>query len=464
MKNVSNPYGYYLTEDFETIELRGNFEENNLFLPTKNPDEQLNYKVFVSPKKAINFGIQIVGGSNPNGVYIPQHIYKELQLAYSENNPYYTIKDITIVKLDFTDTGNSLIKYLSKKFEETTNGSSKISTAGVTSIKNYAGFSSSGQPVDEDILKQILFLFEEQNDIIFVDKDVQSVTENIVKERGYDSKRIKGDFTYTSNYFDGSGKFNSPLLNSSANIKLENTTISSISTLNDFVKDFAGKSLTDINSIYKSNISIETAITQAPKVLGLAMEGLSKVLPLAKGALDKLSQLKAQKSTKKLEEAKAIGGSLKGQLAGGVDGIKGQLEGGIDSAEQQAEDALNAAKNIFKKPLIPKISAKVPDSIRVKPEINKFKINELGESNSFTIPNADALSNKFNIPKIPTPPAGVSNAISLGKNAVGNAKSITTISTIGGVNLQEGLQMIKNAPNQTAETLKASNLDFLKGN
>ena len=431
MKNVSNPYGYYLTEDFETIELRGNFEENALFLPTKNPDEQLNYKVFVSPKKAINFGIQIVGGSNPNVVYIPQHIYKELQLAYSENNPYYTIKDITIVKLDFTDAGNSLIKYLTKKFEETNNGSSKISAAGVTDITNYAGFSSSGQPVDEDILKQILFLFDEQNDIIFVDKNVQSVTENIVKERGYASNRIKGDFTYTSNYFDSSGKFNSPLLNSSANIKLENTTIASISTLNDFVKDYAGKSLTEVNSIYKTNISIETAITQAPKILGLAMSGLSTIAPLVKGGLDKLSQLKAQRAQKKLEEATQIGA----------------IDTSMDSvpSTEEAQKALDDAKNIFKKPLIPKISAKVPDSIRVKPEINKFKIKATGVSlDSATI--------------------AVNQAQSTANSAIGKANSIKTISTVGDVSVSEGLQMIKNAPNQTTETLKAANAAFLKGN
>lgn len=429
MKNVSNPYGYYLTEDFETIELRGNFEENHIFLPTKNPDEQLNYKVFVSPKKSINFGIQIVGGSNPQVVYIPQHIYKELQLAYTQNNPYYTIKDITIVKLDFTDTGNTLIKYLTQKFENSTNGTSKVSSAGVKSIVSYAGFNESGQPVDEDILKQILFLFDEENDIIFVDKDVVMVTEDVVKQRGYGSNRIKGNFTYTSNYFDGSGKFNSPLLNSQTNITLEDNTIGSISALNDFVKDYAGKSLTEVNSIYKSNISIETLDLQAPKVLGLAIEGLNKVLPLAKGALDKLSQLKAQKAAKKIEEANQIGA---------VDGM-------VDSATEQGQQTLDEAKNIFKKPLVPKISAKVPDSIRVKPEINKFKIKESGQTLDTATNTISSVSNQSN-------------------SAIGKVNSISTISTIGGVNVQEGLQMIKNAPNQTSETLKATNLDFLKGN
>lgn len=429
MKNVSNPYGYYLTEDFETIELRGNFEENTIFLPTKNPDEQLNYKVFVSPKKNINFGIQIVGGSNPQVVYIPQHIYKELQLAYTQNNPYYTIKDITTVKLDFTDTGNALIKYLTQKFENTTNPAnpSKLGSAGVTSVGSYAGFSESGQPLDEDILKQILFLFDEENDVIFVDKDVVMVSEDVVKQRGYGSNRIKGNFTYTSNYFDSAGKFNSPLLNSQANITLENNTIGSISALNDFVKDYAGKSLTEVNSIYKSNISIETLDLQAPKVLGLAIEGLSKVLPLAKGALDKLSQLKAQKAAKKLEEANQIGA---------VDGV-------VDSTTEQGQQALDEAKNIFKKPLVPKISAKVPDSIRVKPEVNKFKIKEAGQTLDSATNTISSVSNQTN-------------------SAIGKVNSISTISTIGNVSQAEGASMIKNAATSTPTSIKQINADFLK--
>jgi len=446
MKNVSNPYGYYLTEDFETIELRGNFEQNALFLPTKNPDEQLNYKVFVSPKKAINFGIQIVGGTNPNVVYIPQHIYKDLQIGYNENNPYYTINNVTVIRLDFTDSGNALISYLKEKFEKLNDGVSKISSAGVSSIVNYAGFDSSGLPVDEDILKQILYLFEEQNDVIFVEKDSVLVTEQIVNSKSLKSNRIKGDFTYTSNYFDGSGAFSSELLNSQTNIKLESSTVSSVLQLNDFIKDFAGKSLTDVNSIYKSNIVKDVLISQAPKIAGLVLDGIQKAIPLVKGLKDKASQLKAQKATKKLEEAKALG------------------LGTLDNGTEQLSGVVDSVKDIVKKPVLPQISNKVPEKVNIKPVENKFKINELGQSNLFAIPNVDALSNKFDIPKIPTPPAGVSNAISLGKNVVGNAKSITTISTIGGVNLQEGLQMIKNAPNQTTETLKAANTSFLKGN
>ena len=158
MKNVSNTYGYYLTEDSETVELQGNFKENFIYLPTKDPKEQLNYKVFVSPKQNVNFAIQIVGGDNPQTIYIPQHIYKDLDFAYYENNPYYVIRDITVVKLDFTDTGNKLITYLKTKFEKGTDGLSKLAQAGVNSVDNYAGFGKSGQPVDEDILKQILFL------------------------------------------------------------------------------------------------------------------------------------------------------------------------------------------------------------------------------------------------------------------------------------------------------------------
>ena len=76
MKNATNTYGYYLTEDSETIEFRGNFESNKLFLKTKNPFEQLNYKVFVSPKKTINFAIQIVLSAMPICMisYLPKSI------------------------------------------------------------------------------------------------------------------------------------------------------------------------------------------------------------------------------------------------------------------------------------------------------------------------------------------------------------------------------------------------------
>jgi hypothetical protein len=321
MKNVSNTYGYYLTEDSETVELQGNFKENFIYLPTKDPKEQLNYKVFVSPKKNVNFAIQIVGGDNPQTIYIPQHIYKDLDFAYYENNPFYIIRDITVIKLDFTDTGNKLISYLKAKFEKATDGLSKLSKAGVNSVDNYAGFSKNGQPVDEDILKQILFLFDEQNDVIFVDKNVKLVDEMIVKERNYKSNRIKGNFAYTNNYFDSSGKFKEGILNSKSNIKLETTTGLNISQLNDFVKDFAGVSLTEINSIYKTNIVQDNIVANAPKVLGMIMGGIPIVAPLVKGTLDKLAQLKKQKATKQLEQANAIGG-IKGGLDSGADGLK----------------------------------------------------------------------------------------------------------------------------------------------
>ena len=397
MKNVSNPYGYYLTENFETIELRGNFEKNNLLLPTKNPDEQLNYKVFVSPKKAINFAIQIVGGTNPEVVYIPQHIYKDLQIAYSENNPYYTIKDITIIKLDFTNSGNGLVKYLKTKFE-TTKGTelSKIGNAGSTGIKNYAGFDGAGNPIDEDILKQILYLFEEQNDIIFVDKNVQMVTEDIVKARGGKSNRILGDFAYISNYFDSGGKFKESLLNSKENIKIEDTTIKSILQLPDFLKDTTNKTLTDVNSIYKNNITIETAINKAPKIVGQVIGGLAIATPLIKMGLDKLSQLKKQKALKQAEDAKKLIGTL-------------NPEDALNSVEGKVEGAVSNVFSIFKKPVIPQMSIKVPKITMVKPKVNKFKIKAMVES-------AQSAANK---------------AQSAG---------------------------------QTTETLKAANKDFLKGN
>jgi hypothetical protein len=520
VKNATNTYGYYLTEDSETIEFRGNFEENALFLRTKNPDEQLNYKVFVSPKKTINFAIQIVGGSNPQTVYIPQHIYKDLKTAYIENNPYFTIKDITIIKLDFTDTGNTLIKYLKEKFELGKGTDlSKILNAGSTGISNYAGFDASGNPVDEDILKQILYLYEEQNDIIFVDKDVELVTEDIVKNRGYKSNRILGDFSYISNYFDKTGKFNSNLLNSRDSIKIETATINSILQLNEFVKDSSGKTLQDINSIYKNNITVEEVVVNAPKVLGLAMSGLSKVAPLVGVLRDKLSQLKAQSAQKKLEEAKALGGSLRGQLEGGVDGIRGQLEGGLNDASGQVTDGIDKIKGLFStskqlvsqyktsvslkaegglsnqftipsanglsnKFAIPSVGTSNPFNIPTAPGVsNPFNIPTLGSSNRFNIPGASGVSNPFNIQTAP----GISNPFSVGGSGASNrfnipgvsgasnsfsvgglgnkfpiSNSIKTISTIGNVSLTEGTNMIKNAAGQSAESLKAANSDFLK--
>jgi hypothetical protein len=481
MKNVSNPYGYYLTEDFETIELRGNFEQNALFLPTKNPDEQLNYKVFVSPKRAINFGIQVVGGTNPNVVYIPQHIYKDLQIAYNENNPYYTINNVTIIKLDFTDSGNTLIKYLKEKFEKLNDGISKISSAGVSSIVNYAGFDSAGRPVDEDILKQILYLFEEQNDVIFVEKDDVLVTEGIVNSKALKSNRIKGDFTYTSNYFDGSGAFSSELLNSQANIKLESSTVSSVLQLNDFIKDFAGKSLTDVNSIYKSNIVKDVLISQAPKIAGLVLGGLQKVAPLVKGLKDKASQLKAQKAKKKLEEAKEIG---KGVLNNGNE----QVTGARDSATAAAD----SVKDIVKKPVVPQISNKVPEKVNVKPVENTYKgyvytktkeeaeeefmkqraVRLAGIDGDY---DEDAFGNRIyedpienekynnvlsNLKKKARTDAAEESLMNIKTDS--KATSTKTISTIGNVSQAEGQEMLKKVGTSTPSSIKQINADFLK--
>jgi hypothetical protein len=321
-----------LTEDSETVELQGNFKENFIFFPTKDPKEQLNYKVFVSPKKNVNFAIQIVGGDNPQTIYIPQHIYKDLDFAYYENNPYYTIKDITVVKLDFTDTGNRLISYLKSKFEvPLDNKISKLENVGVNKV-SYACFKN-GVPNDEAILKQILFLFEEQNDIIFVDKNVALVDETIVKERNYESNRVKGDIDYITNYFTDSGLFISKKLNSDTNILLESNLIYKVTELSDFIKDFTGgRSISsqlgnlrnappaldnrDIEAFRKqvdaaNNIKTQV-ITNVPKVLGLVMSGIPLVAPLVKGTLDKLAQLKKQNDAKKLKEANAIGG-IKGE-------------------------------------------------------------------------------------------------------------------------------------------------------
>jgi hypothetical protein len=456
-------------------------------LPTKNPDEQLIYKVFVSPKKAVNFAVQLVGGTNPNVVYIPQHMYKDLQIAYNENNPYYTIKDVTVIKLDFTDTGNRLIKYLKEKFEKLNNGASKLTSAGVSSVVNYAGFDESGNPVDEDIIKQILFLFEEQDDVIFVEKDDVLVTEQIVNSKSLKSNRIKGDFNYTSNYFDGSGKFSSELLNSETNIKLESSTISSVLQLNDFVKDFAGKSLTDVNSIYKSNIVKDTLISQAPKIAGLVLDGLQKALPLIKALKDKASQLKAQKAAKKLEEAKALG---KGTLSSAKDQVKGAASGAKDSAT----GAVDSVKDIVKKPVVPQISNKVPEKVTVKPVENTYKpmvlpfrwqtTEEAEEEKMRQKAAGFGLSDKWEADSYgnryyddPIEDEQYNNAISMLKRKAteraaedslmnvknkSNTFSTKTISTIGNVSEAEGKQMIKNAPKSTPSSIKQINADFLK--
>ena len=365
MKNVSNTYGYYLTEDSETIELQGNFKENFIYLPTKDPKEQLNYKVFVSPKKNVNFAIQIVGGDNPQTIYIPQHIYKDLDFAYYENNPYYTIKDITVVKLDFTDTGSNLITYLKSKFEvklDNTKQSSRLQKVDVDTI-SYACFKN-GLPNDEAILKQLLFLFDEQNDVIFVDKNVKLVDETIVKERNYKSNRILGDFSYISNYFTTTGLFISTKLNSNKNILLENDLIYKVKQLSDFTRDFKNNGtlsnlLGDLNytPAFGPNVEITTGgtsvdstreftkeqlaaqkklydeleaeanlkseqIKNAPKVLGMIMSGIPLVAPLVKGTLDKLAQLKKQNAAKQLEQANAIGG-IKGDATDKLDDVKG---------------------------------------------------------------------------------------------------------------------------------------------
>lgn len=493
MKNVTNVYGYYLTEDSETIEYRGNFEQNSMLFTTKNPDEQLIYKVFVSPKKAINFAIKIIGGSNPNVTYIPQHIYKDLQIAYNEDNPYYTIKDVTVIKLDFTDTGNALIKYLKEKFEKLNDGVSKLSSAGVSSISNYSGFDSSGNPVDEDILKQILFLFEEQNDVIFVNKDDVLVTEQIVNSKSLKSNRIKGDFNYTSNYFDGNGVFNSELLNSEANIKLESSTFSSVLQLNDFVKDFSGKSLADTNNIYKNNIVTDTLISQAPKVLGLVLDGLPKALPLVKGLKDKVSQLNAQRGVKQLQEAKSLGFSsvkdMKDAASKKLSSAKDSVTGGIGDARGQATAAADNVKDIMKTPVIPQLSNKVPDKVMVKPVSNEYKsvVKELTERNiqekaarlagleSSGEYEEDASGNR--VYDDPTENTAYQSRLEWVRkkesedkalesmynvNSVSKAVSIKTVSTIGNVSQAEGASMIKNAKTSTPTSIKQINADFLK--
>ncbi len=535
MKNVTNSYGYYLSEDSDTIELQGNFDINVIEKTTKNPNEQLNYKVFVSPKKNINFAIQIVGGDFPQNIYIPQHIYKDLQIAYSENNPYYTVDNISVIKLDFTNTGNSIIKYLKNKFETPVGSSalSKLADAGATKVVNYAGFKESEQPDDEAILKQILFLFDEQNEIIFVEKNAELVTEDIIKERKYTSQRIRGTYVYETEYFDSSGKFKEGLLNSTSNISLESSTFGAVNQLSDFIKDFSGKSLQEVNSVYSANKSENIqapANTNLLQSVGRIMGGLridnnfiagvgagaglaTGIAGGIKAGMDKIAQLKAQKALKQAEEfknmAKIAGVNAQAQAEAGVAALTAGIQGGISNATDMATGAVSNVISIFKKPVIPKFSIKNPNKVFIKPKVNKFKIQAIGEtldsatsvvdsaqnavnqaqnavnqaqnavqsaaSNAMGVVNqaqSAAQSAAFTISSAANKAQSIAAAASstaaniagAANSAIGKINSISTISTIGNVGLTEGLNMIKNAATQTVDTLKSANADFLKGN
>jgi hypothetical protein len=175
--------------------------------------------------------------------------------------------------------------------------------------------------------------------------------------------------------------------------------------------------------------------------------------------LDKLSQLKKQKVLKQAEEAKSLAKKSLVNLENAGDNAVGMVEGGISNVV-----------SIFKKPVIPQMSIKVPKTTMVKPKSNKFKIKALAESAQSAANKAQSaansvqsgVSNVISLGK--SAKSGVSNVVSLSKSAVSNAKSIKTISTIGNVSISEGVSMIKNAAGQTTETLKAANKDFLKGN
>jgi hypothetical protein len=494
VKNVTNTYGFYLPGDRESIELQGDFEVNNIVLPTKNPDAQLNYKVFVSPKKNVNFGIQIVGGDFPQNIYIPQHIYKDLQIAYNENNPYYTIDQITVIKLDFTSTGSSLIKYLKDKFEKPKGSAilSKLEDAGVTSITNYAGFKESGQPDDESIIKQILFLFDEQDEVIFVEKNVELVTENIVNARNYSSSRIKGSYLYETEYFDSAGKFKEGLLNSTSNISLESNTFGAVSQLNDFIKDFAGKSLQEVNSVYSKNITSDTKgapntnlLQSVGKIIdGLGVDtnlinGVSRNLAglssftggLAAGAalvggisagVDKVAQLKAQKALKQAEEFKNMaliaGANAQAQAQAGAAALSAGIQGGLSNAKDTATGAVSNVISIFKKPVIPKIEIKNPAKAIVIPKRNLIKLKALGE----TIDSAgnaldkvqDAANNAQNaIGKVTTL---ASQAQSQAKNIANKATSLASQAQSNVVSLASQAKGISNKVSNVAEFGKST--------
>jgi hypothetical protein len=213
-REVTNDYGSYSKQSSTTILFKGVFDKNFRELTTIDPNTE-TYKVFNCPSQSINFAVKL--GSS---TYIPQHLFQRLITAYKENNPYYTINDLVTIEMDLSKT----IEYIGKKFgaqiqansityigtetkvnvtntqnstatittksgsvDVTTNAilstntpttqsvitvsaipsqtiSSRLSLAGVTNLNlQYYINDNATQLNEENIIKQILFLFEETN-------------------------------------------------------------------------------------------------------------------------------------------------------------------------------------------------------------------------------------------------------------------------------------------------------------
>lgn len=105
-REVTNDYGSYSKQSPTTILFKGVFDKNFRELTTIDPNTE-TYKVFNCPSQSINFAVKL--GSN---TYIPQHLFEKLVTAFKENNPYYTAKDLVTIEMNLSKT----IEYISKKF------------------------------------------------------------------------------------------------------------------------------------------------------------------------------------------------------------------------------------------------------------------------------------------------------------------------------------------------------------
>jgi hypothetical protein len=181
-REVTNDYGSYSRVNPNTILFKGVFDKNFRELKTIDPNTA-TYKVFNCPSQSINFAVKL--GSN---TYIPQHLFDTLVTAYKENNPYYTIKDLITIEMDLSKTINYIgskygaeitansITYTGTLIGSSTSGSiqvtatpsqtlnSKLGLAGVTALDlQFYNNMDDTQLNEENIIKQILFLFDETN-------------------------------------------------------------------------------------------------------------------------------------------------------------------------------------------------------------------------------------------------------------------------------------------------------------
>jgi hypothetical protein len=181
-REVTNDYGSYSRVNPNTILFKGVFDKNFRELKTIDPNTA-TYKVFNCPSQSINFAVKL--GSN---TYIPQHLFDTLVTAYKENNPYYTIKDLITIEMDLSKTINYIgskygaeitansITYTGTLIGSSTSGSiqvtatpsqtlnSKLGLAGVTALDlQFYNNMDATQLNEENIIKQILFLFDETN-------------------------------------------------------------------------------------------------------------------------------------------------------------------------------------------------------------------------------------------------------------------------------------------------------------